>query len=318
MQVNLNGKIIVLSDQHKGAKNGSDDFALAERNYLAALEYYNEQKFCYINLGDSEELWKNSLEDVKANNEASFAVERKFLERSAFVKIFGNHDLYWDNDPLASLSLEEIYGQKVKIYEGALLQIPVNQNILGIFLTHGHQGDMQSDGNWFSKWFVSTIWARLQAYLGLNPNTPAFDDRLKTAHNRMMYEWSARQKNLLLITGHTHQAVFTSLTHLEHLYHRLGRAKKVEDAEAIRSLESEIKIRIREGDPLPNFKGYNPSYFNSGCCCFDDGDISGIEIESGKIRLIKWEYDANNQPQRRVLEEAELSSLLHPSNSDID
>jgi hypothetical protein len=32
-------------------------------------------------------------------------------------------------------------------------------------MTHGHQGDLQSDGNWFSKWFVSSIWGPLQGYL---------------------------------------------------------------------------------------------------------------------------------------------------------
>ncbi|MDF2432835.1 MAG: hypothetical protein JWP44_2466, partial [Mucilaginibacter sp.] len=45
-------RFIVLSDQHKGARDGADIFALAEKNYLAALEYYNNNNFFYINLGD--------------------------------------------------------------------------------------------------------------------------------------------------------------------------------------------------------------------------------------------------------------------------
>jgi hypothetical protein len=45
-----------------------------------------------------------------------------------------------------------------------------------------------------------------------------------------------------------------------------------------------------------------PTYFNSGCCCFSDGDITGIEIENGSIRLIKWTSN-DHQPQRCVLEE---------------
>ena len=47
-------------------------------------------------------------------------------------------------------------------------------------MTHGHQGDLQSDGNWFSKWFVSDIWGPFQSYLRINPNTPANNDQLKT------------------------------------------------------------------------------------------------------------------------------------------
>ena len=51
-----------------------------------------------------------------------------------------------------------------------------------------------------------------------------------------------------------------------------------------------------------------PSYFNSGCCCFIDGDITGIEIENGKIRLIKW-TSRDEIPQRQLLEEIPLEEL---------
>jgi hypothetical protein len=50
-------KFIIFSDQHKGARDGADVFAWAARNYLSALEYYNQNGYFHINLGDSEELW---------------------------------------------------------------------------------------------------------------------------------------------------------------------------------------------------------------------------------------------------------------------
>ncbi len=31
-----------------------------------------------------------------------------------------------------------------------------------------------------------------------------------------------------------------------------------------------------------------PCYFNSGCCCYPDGDITGIEIAHAEIRLVRW------------------------------
>ena len=37
-------KFIIFSDQHKGARNGADDFTLSEPNYLAALDYYNKNE----------------------------------------------------------------------------------------------------------------------------------------------------------------------------------------------------------------------------------------------------------------------------------
>ncbi len=309
LSVNDQHRFIILSDQHKGAKNGADDFAGCERNYLAALDHYDQEGFTYINLGDSEELWKNGILEVKKYNTASFEKEKQFLEGDRFIKIFGNHDLYWDNDPLAPLMLSGIYGQKVKIATGALLQLAIQDQLLNIFLTHGHQGDLQSDGNWFSKWFVSVIWAPLQSYLGLNPNTPANDDMLKTVHNRLMYEWSAGQQNLLLITGHTHQPVFLSLTHLERLYHALARAENDQNTAEVAELKAQIAQRYRKGDPVPDFKAYRPTYFNSGCCCFSDGDITGIEISEGCIRLIKWHHNGTAS-ERMVLETTTLSSLI--------
>jgi hypothetical protein len=51
------------------------------------------------------------------------------------------------------------------------------------------------------------------------------------------------------------------------------------------------------------------SYFNSGCCCYNDSDITGIEIADGKIALIKWHW-VNNTSERVVLEETELKKII--------
>jgi UDP-2,3-diacylglucosamine pyrophosphatase LpxH len=304
-----NDKFIILSDQHKGARDGADIFSLAEKNYLAALEYYDQHKFFYINLGDSEELWENLVSTIKRHNKATFETEKLFLKRIAFIKIFGNHDLYWDNDPLASLNLLQIYGQAVKIYEGVILKTTVNDKPIEIYMTHGHQGDLQSDGNWFSKWFVSDIWAPFQSYLRINPNTPANNNALKTVHNEMMYQWSSKRQNTLLITGHTHQPVFRSFTELEILYEKLDAAKEKNNGAEIEALSRKIDLLHLKGKKMPAFKGYLDTYFNSGCCCFDDGDITGIELESGYIRLIKWQYNDRKDSVRIVLEECKLENL---------
>ncbi len=302
-------RFIVFSDQHKGAKNGADDFARAEINYLAALDYYDGLGFHYIALGDCEELWENSLEEVKKHNKPSFEREKKFIDRNAFIKIFGNHDLYWDNDPFAGFELKRIYGQKIPIYEGVIIKTEVNNKPFEIFLTHGHQGDKVSDGNALSKFFIARIWAPLQSYLRINPNTPAYDDHLKTAHNKIMYEWSARQPDLILITGHTHQPVFESLTFLERLFRSLGQATLDKNTKLIEQLQQQINIHHWPGNLVPDFKGFQPSYFNSGCCCFNDGDITGLEIENGLIRLVKWKNENDNR-KRVVLEEIALDRCL--------
>lgn len=306
----MKDKFIILSDQHKGARNGADIFALAERNYLVALKHYNENNFFYINLGDSEELWENKLHAIKRHNQATFETEKSFLSRNSFIKIFGNHDLYWDNSPLAQKNLKKIYGQNITIYEGLILNCTNSKEPLEIYMTHGHQGDLQSDGNWFSKWFVATIWGPIEAYLRINPNTPANNDDLKTEHNRMMYQWSSKQKGMLLITGHTHQPVFKSLTQIEKLYKELQLTNKKKDFAAFTEIKKQIIHREKKGNKVSSFVELLETYFNSGCCCFDDGDITGIELQSGLIRLIKWQYNTANESERIILEEAKLDDLI--------
>jgi len=111
-------RIILFSDQHKGDRSYQDDFALCEDNYLAALSYYDAREFLYCNLGDSEELWENTTLEVIKHNKKTFSAEKNFLDRNAYIKLFGNHDLYWDNDPLAGIMLQRIFGKKIRVYEG--------------------------------------------------------------------------------------------------------------------------------------------------------------------------------------------------------
>ena len=247
---------------------------------------------------------------IVKHNEAVFEKEKLFIKRDAYCKVYGNHDLFWDNDPLVPVWLKKIYGEVIRVYTGVLIRVDFSAGkFLNIFCTHGHQGDKQSDGNAFSKWFVSYIWGPLQKLLKINTNDPSANDNLKTLHNIYMYDWSAAQDNTILITGHTHQPVFNSLTHLERLYQQLKKAHTLNDADAQKKIEDEIPRRRREYDFVnQSFDAMRPTYFNSGCCCFEDGTITGIEIGDGSIRLIKWSLN-NGTPERSVAEEEKLETL---------
>lgn len=124
-----------------------------------------------------------------------------------------------------------------------------------------------------------------------------------------MYNWSKNKEKMILITGHTHQPVFKSLTHIERLYLQLFRAKEKNDIPAIQQIMSEIPYRAKDNDILSSeFMTMKPSYFNTGCCCYSDGTITGIEIQNGQIRLVKWHY-VNGISTRTIAEEETLSSI---------
>ena len=124
-----------------------------------------------------------------------------------------------------------------------------------------------------------------------------------------MYEWSSLQKDTLLITGHTHQPVFESLTHLERLYRQLQWCTQQKDEAKLKEVKGEILKREAGFTAVAlDYMVMKPSYFNTGCCCYSDGDITGIEISGGLIRLVKW-TTVSGKPERIDLEKISLEEL---------
>lgn len=304
------GRFVIFSDEHKGAGDLADDFRLAEKNYLNALDYYYNNGFQFINLGDCEELWENKPEVVMEKNRAGFQAELRFLKEDRYYRIVGNHDLEWKFDIPRNRYLKPVFGDKLAIYEGLLLTTTYNNRTYSILCTHGHQGDQKSDGNAFSTWFVAAIWTPLQRFLEISINSTSDSFELVDKHNIMMYEWSAIQKDLLFISGHTHKPVFASLDHIERLTKQLEKARAKKDPAAIQGVELELEKRKAEyAGKLFHKTMVIPSYFNSGCCCFSDGDITGIEIEGDNIRLVKWKEESG-QSHRVILEQSPLSYVF--------
>jgi len=283
IDIDLNSsRFIIFSDQHKGNRSGADDFAACEKNYIAALQFYNSHQYNFINLGDSEELWKFTAQQIIPANKDCFAAEAAF-QPDRYYKTFGNHDIIWKNKLDVSFLLKNSFKMPLPVYEGIVLRNRTGNDKLDIFLTHGHQGDLMSDNNILSTWIVAHIWMPLQRYLRININSPSKNFSLRNKHNIMMYEWSSRQPGLLLITGHTHNPVFASGRYFDH-----------------------PSNEIPTGEPAASLK---PGYFNTGCCCFSDGDITGIEIADGHIRLVKW-FGEGFGSKRMTLEEIGFAKLL--------
>jgi predicted phosphodiesterase len=311
------GKFIIFSDQHKGIQDNADDFMLAEKNYRAALEFYYSNGFSFINLGDCEELWENTPDAVMKMNKPILQTEACFLEAQKYYRVFGNHDLEWKYPFQQNMYLKPVFGSTLKIYEGIELQTQYNNKTYSIFLTHGHQGDKRSDGNPVSTWIVAAIWTPIQRYLNININTTSDSYELVDAHNIIMYNWSATQKQMVFISGHTHKPVFASLDHIDMLTKELEAAKKSGDATWIEKTSQTLAVysKAYEGKSFVKTMAY-PSYFNTGCCCFDDGDITGIEIDNGFIRLVKWKYNPDKDSIRQVLEESTLSYIFDQLPAD--
>ncbi|WP_119080467.1 metallophosphoesterase [Chitinophaga alhagiae] len=301
-----NARFVIFSDQHKGGGDAADDFVPAADNYHKALTWYYGEGYTLVNLGDCEELWESTPSQVIAQHRLSLLEEAKFLQQKRYYRIFGNHDLEWNYVIPRNQFLKPIFGNSLKVYEGLLVEIPYNKNLYRLLLTHGHQGDRHSDGNAFSKWFVAAIWTPAQRFLDIRINTVSDSFDLVDLHNIVLYEWTLQQPRTILVTGHTHKPVFASLDHIDRLTKQLERAVQEQHTELAARLQADLAKRQAEyaGKQIVKTMA-RPAYFNTGCCCFSDGDITGLEISEGFIRLIKWEGG-----ERKVLEESPLYYLF--------
>ena len=86
------------------------------------------------------------------------------------------------------------------------------------------------------------------------------------------------------------------------MYKDLQLAIERKNDEVVAEIEASIRKREKEFTAIAvDYLVMKPTYYNSGCCCFVDGDITGIEIADGFIRLIKWKLK-DESPEREVLE----------------
>ena len=320
-------KWILFSDLHKGARNGADDFRRCEANYVSALEHYFEAGFSLCVMGDAEELWEEFPRTVIQHNPASFAAESRFHHEGRYLRLWGNHDEIWEDPRTVRKLLQPLYGKRrLEVPEAILMEVKDGKKTLGrILLIHGHQGT-QNEGrnNRFAKWILHNIWRPLQVWTGFSCNTPATDWQLRRARDVTIYNWVVTQPNLVLIAGHTHAPVFESYSHRARLMSKLSQAhSKVEklaegeqetEKKRVEKLSSDLETlesglspeERRESEPLENPL---PCYFNTGCCCFEDGDITGIEISNGEIRLVRWPED-DGSPRGKVLESSLLKDVF--------
>lgn len=245
-------RFIIMSDCHRGDGGWADNFSYNQNIFFAALQYYYERDFTYIELGDGDELWENrSIDDIIDTHSDAFWLMSQFYKSNRFYMLYGNHDMVKMDPKYSKTKCNSFFCEatnsniplfpNIKIEEGLILEY---QNTpYQIFLTHGHQGDLLNDGFWrLSRFLVRYLWRPLELIGIRNPTSAAKNSEKKSKVEKRLADWSEKN-NQMIITGHTHRPVFP-----------------------------------QPGEAL---------YFNDGSCVHPRC-ITGIEITNGSLSLIKW------------------------------
>ncbi len=250
-------KIVFISDCHKGDGTWADDFSRNQNIFYSALKHYYDSGFTYIDLGDSDELWKNRhFSKITSTYPGTFGLIRDFYEGKRLYLIAGNHDIVKRNPEYIKKHLKIYYNfrtdrdeplfENIKIHDGLILKH--TETGTRIFLVHGHQGDLIADHLWrFGRFLTRHIWRRIESFGLKDPTSAAINFAKKRKVEKKILEW-VRINKQIIVCGHTHRPSCPS------------------------------------GDALP--------YFNTGSAIFPDC-ITCLEIEKNVISLVKWDIKTN-------------------------
>jgi len=315
-------RLIAFSDLHRGQRDHADDFQQCEKTYHRALDYYLENGYTLLVLGDIEELWEGWPAKVVRAYESSLKLEAQFgqADDDRYIRVWGNHDDLWQYPREITKHLTAILGD-IDVAEGLVVRLNAGADELGrVFFVHGHQGT-EGSARWgrLSRHFVRWGWRPIQRLFKIKLTTPASDFKLRGKHDRAMYAWAAGEPGLVLIAGHTHHPVFVShpqVETLERVYRQYTEgpdgSAAGRESEQKRHAKAELEWARADAAGPDVDRGRDrdrPCYFNAGCCSFSNGDVTGIEIADGEIRLVRWSTDQGG-PSERILEAKNLRNVF--------
>jgi UDP-2,3-diacylglucosamine pyrophosphatase LpxH len=320
-------RLVVFSDHHRGLDDGADDFRPCKAAYHAALRHYAAAGFALYLLGDVEELWEGRPARIIETYRDTLRLERVFVAAGRYTRIAGNHDDLWQYQSQVDRYLKPFIadaGGIAEVLHAQVITVTSAGRELGeFFFVHGHHGTTDADRfARLSRLVVRYLWRQLQRMTGIRATTPATDFVLRLRHESAMHRWASKQKGVVLISGHTHHPVFMSESHESHLRSIVAKLAAAAERTADPVKQEEIRKALEQktaqlGRILERSKGVffhlnehdKPCFFNAGCCSFADGDITGIEISEGRIRLVRWRRPPAG-PRKKILREDRLEAVL--------
>jgi hypothetical protein len=168
---------------------------------------------------------------------------------------------------------------------------------------------------------VRYVWPAVQRKVKFASTTPARDFDLRAAHDAAMFAWARGHRDRpVIVCGHTHKPIFRRRAAAgktpvgarpeadirADLDAARGRGAPAEELAALRA---ELEYVLTPTFGPPPIPVEPPCYFNTGCCSFGDGDVTGIEIADGRIRLVRW-LDNEERPSAQILADESLREIL--------
>ena len=196
VSTDIHKRIVLFSDCHRGNGTWSDNFLSNKTVYEAALTYYFNNGFTYIELGDGDELWGNrKFSDITEIHNDIFDFLDKFRESGRLYMLWGNHDRVKSSTGFATDVLPAST-------EAILVEYARHAYY---YLLHGHQADLLNNQAWkIARWLVRYLWRPLELCGFKNPTSAAGNYNKCQIVEQRIISW-AKQRNAKVVAGHTHR-----------------------------------------------------------------------------------------------------------------
>lgn len=245
-------KFVFFGDVHRGDDSLSDEFGRNRHIYYHALNYYYQNDFTYVEVGDGDELWEHpNYEHIRSAHVSVFEMLKSFHKANRLIMLFGNHNMQLRDPKYVKENLYHTYDEYLDVKEDLFPGLAVHEALLmshrdseqKIFVVHGHQGDLINDQLWrVSYILIRYIWKFLHI-IGVKYAASPAKNRTKRHKIEKSYNKWNEQRDIMIICGHTHRPKFPAAG--------------------------------------------ETSYFNTGCCIHPRG-VTCLEMMYGKIMLVSW------------------------------
>lgn len=307
----------VLSDFHLGNGSGADNFRQNETLMTVVLDYYRNEKYQLILLGDIEEFHQFSMDKIiRKYNKSVYDKLRSFPETDVH-RVIGNHDIDW-------ALVEPIFSIKRDVAVEAIRLEKKGRGRADLFLAHGHQAEESYERNLHTVRFGTAFFRAVEKIFQIS--SPSMLSEVPGKKDRIYDYWAAKQQ-VITICGHTHCPVFADRfidlgwirSRIEFLDGEIAAAADPLELKRLKNRRTwllrkkrNIEARSRASNgawqpPDHARSGFSKYYYNSGGCLYTDG-ITNIEIAEDDLRLVYW---FNRDNQREVLWKDKISRILN-------
>ena len=259
-------KFILFSDCHRGDNSFADEFANNRNIYFHALRYYFNEGFQYCELGDGDELWEHlSFEPLFEAHKNVYLLMKRYHEESRLHLIYGNHDMVYKNPEYVKKHLQTYFDPKEEKDTVLFQDLTFHEAIL---LKHQRTGQEIFLTHGHQADFMNYHGWRFQRFLVRVLWKPLqvwgiADPTSPAKNNKELIKVEKRIKKWIL----NNNLLMTIVGHTH-------------------------RPRFPEPGDIP--------FFNDGSCVHPRS-ITGIEIEEGKISLIKWQISTKEDGTLQIV-----------------